>query len=169
MKPPKKAPAKYLEGAPPYVAAVYYHEPTMTYTTLFGWPIWEDQGSRTEYPYLETSPTGNGLSMWGSLKSTAYRSACGRLVRWDDLLPELREHIIRRANYPDPIKVGYLRKDMQEKRRSAKASWVTAWRLVDKEGTDIVQPWSSSRAEALELARLLRVIVLGDYDHAKAQ
>lgn len=168
-KPPKKAPAKYLEGAPPYVAGVYYHRLSNTYCTLFGWPIWEDLGHRSEYPFLETSPTGHGLSQWGSLPSITCRSRLGELVAWNDLPPELRTHIVGRANYPYPIKLGYLKADMMEKRGSKAIRWVKAWRLVDKEGTDIVQPWSRTRAEAIELAKHLKVILMGDYQHAVDQ
>lgn len=62
------------------------------------------------------------------------------------------------------MKVGYLYKDTQE-RFNLKRSWrVNAWRIVDEQGKDMVQPWFNTKAELFAMAkkigiRISRVIV----------
>ncbi|MBW6354916.1 hypothetical protein ACLBVF_10390 [Pseudomonas aeruginosa] len=55
------------------------------------------------------------------------------------------------------MKIGYLKKDRQE-RFNLKRSWfVNAWRIVDEQGRDLVQPWPNTKSEARRVARLLSI------------
>lgn len=70
MRKPRRAPAKYLDGAPPYVLSVRDAGPTHNdrYTVVFGWPIWQPSMGRT-LPYLGFNNCPGhpaaGISMWG--------------------------------------------------------------------------------------------------------
>lgn len=52
---------------------------------------------------------------------------------------------------------GYLKKDSQE-RFNLKRGWrVNAWRIVDENGRDMVQPWTRTKTEARALAKKLGI------------
>jgi len=50
-------------------------------------------------------------------------------------------------------KIGYLKKDRKERYNLKKGWFVDAWRIVDKDGKDMVQPWSDTKTEARETAK----------------
>ena len=54
-------------------------------------------------------------------------------------------------------KTGYLLKDRQERFNMRRAWFVNAWRIVDAEGKDMVQPWSNTKTEARDLAKRLGI------------
>lgn len=63
------------------------------------------------------------------------------------------------ANSPSDSlnKVGFLEMDSEE-RFNTKRSWrVQAWRIVDAEGKDLVQPWFRTQGEAKETAKALGI------------
>jgi hypothetical protein len=49
----------------------------------------------------------------------------------------------------------YLKRDWQERFNLKRARFVNAWRLVDEEGRDLIQPWANTKTEAREMARFL--------------
>lgn len=55
------------------------------------------------------------------------------------------------------LKTGYLKKDSQERFNSKRAWFVNAWRIVDANGQDMVQPWCNTKREARELAKALNI------------
>lgn len=59
-------------------------------------------------------------------------------------------------------KSGYLKKDRQERFNMKQGWFVNAWRIVDAEGKDMVQPWSNTKTEAQELAKRLGIELLGE-------
>lgn len=60
------------------------------------------------------------------------------------------------------MKTGYLKKDTQE-RFNLKRSWlVNAWRIVDKDGNDLTQPWPNTKGEAKEIAKQLGITLIED-------
>lgn len=58
--------------------------------------------------------------------------------------------------------VGYLKKDHQERYNLTRGWYVTAWRIVDANGDDLVQPWSGTKTEARETAEQLRIYLLAE-------
>lgn len=109
MNAPRKAPAHRLEGAPPYVVAVYDDGPRANdrYTVLFGWPLWQPEMGR-EVPCLHfnKAPThpAVGVSLWGEV---SWRWGA-KMISWSDLPEHLQQHVIARVNYPDKILIGRL-------------------------------------------------------------
>ena len=65
----------------------------------------------------------------------------------------------------DPVKVrtGYLKKDYQERFNMKRAWIVNAWRIVDENGSDIIQPWSNTKREARETADACNIELKEDY------
>lgn len=57
----------------------------------------------------------------------------------------------------------YLKQDRQERSNLKRGWFVNAYRLVDAEGHDLVQPWLPTKKEALWLANHLEYRVLGDF------
>ena len=55
------------------------------------------------------------------------------------------------------MKTGYLKKDKEERFNMKRAWFVNAWRIVDKDGRDLVQPWSRTKKGALDLAKILDI------------
>ncbi|HCF2978639.1 hypothetical protein ISF09_05755 [Pseudomonas aeruginosa] len=55
------------------------------------------------------------------------------------------------------MKVGYLKKDRQERFNLKRGWFVNAWRIVDEQGRDLVQPWPNTKSEARRVARLLNI------------
>jgi hypothetical protein len=56
-----------------------------------------------------------------------------------------------------PVRKGYLKKDMQERYNSKRAWFVNAWRIVDANGKDMVQPWSVTKGDAIKIAKALNI------------
>jgi len=62
----------------------------------------------------------------------------------------------------------WIKQDQQERFNNKRSWFVNAYRLVDKDGNDLAQPWCNTRKEARELATGLGYeIQMGD--HHKAQ
>ena len=57
------------------------------------------------------------------------------------------------------MREGYLKPDQQEKYSAdSNRTWfVRAWRIVNVDGHDIVQPWSHTKKEARETAKALGI------------
>jgi len=55
------------------------------------------------------------------------------------------------------MRTGYLKKDRQERFNTYKAWYVNAWRIVDENGNDIVQPWFDTKTEARQTAKALNI------------
>ena len=53
------------------------------------------------------------------------------------------------------MKTAYLIEDTLEKFNTKRSYFVKAWRIVDIDGNDLVQPWMTSKAEAREVAESL--------------
>ena len=53
------------------------------------------------------------------------------------------------------MKPAYLKKDVQERYNGKRAWFVNAWRLVDNKGNDLVQPWFTTKGEAIRAAKTL--------------
>ena len=51
-------------------------------------------------------------------------------------------------------RIGYLKKDRQERYNSKRAWFVNAWRIVDENGKDIIQPWFDTKTEARAFCKL---------------
>lgn len=51
------------------------------------------------------------------------------------------------------MKIGFLKKDIQERYNSKRGWFVNVWRIVDKNGKDMVQPWSNTKKEARDTAK----------------
>ncbi|ENQ7722857.1 hypothetical protein ACEQOO_004865 [Pseudomonas aeruginosa] len=59
------------------------------------------------------------------------------------------------------MKIGYLKKDRQERFNLKRGWFVNAWRIVDEQGRDLVQPWPNTKSEARRVARLLNIQLTG--------
>ncbi|WP_031673210.1 hypothetical protein [Pseudomonas aeruginosa] len=55
------------------------------------------------------------------------------------------------------MKSGYLKKDRQERFNLKRGWFVNAWRIVDEQGRDLVQPWPNTKTEARRVAHLLNI------------
>jgi hypothetical protein len=58
-------------------------------------------------------------------------------------------------------KLAYLRLDRRERYNTKRAWFAQAWRIVDRAGKDLVQPWCNTRKEARETAHQLGYTLLG--------
>lgn len=109
MSAPRKSPAHRLEGAPPYVIAVYDDGPKVNdrYTVLFGWPLWQPELGR-EIPCLHFNEApahpAVGYSLWGGVSGRWG----AKMISWSELPEHLQQHVVARANYPDKILIGRL-------------------------------------------------------------
>lgn len=54
-------------------------------------------------------------------------------------------------------RTGYLKKDRQERFNLKRAWFVNAYRIVDIDGKDIVQPWPNTKTEARQIAKELGI------------
>ena len=55
------------------------------------------------------------------------------------------------------MKTGYLIKDRKERFNMKRGWFVNAWRIVDAQGVDLVQPWDSTKTEARATAKALSI------------
>lgn len=63
---------------------------------------------------------------------------------------------------PDGYKqVAYLTKDRMERFTVKRGWYVTAWRIVSRDGIDLIQPWSETKSEASETATAEGIFLLG--------
>lgn len=58
--------------------------------------------------------------------------------------------------------MAYLKKDWQERFNMKRGWFVTAWRVVDQNGKDLVQPWFNTKKEALDTAKRLGIEIEGE-------
>ena len=56
--------------------------------------------------------------------------------------------------------VGILKKDQQERYNHKRAWFVNAWRIVDVDGSDMVQPWANTKGEARATAKSLNITLI---------
>lgn len=60
-----------------------------------------------------------------------------------------------------PMKIGYLVRARKKRERTQGQSWMgTAWRIVDEDGQDLIQPWLDTKAHAMEIARQREYLLL---------
>lgn len=57
---------------------------------------------------------------------------------------------------------GYLKKDRMERYNSKRGWFVNAWRIVDAQGVDLVQPWPNTKSEARSVAAQLSIELVGE-------
>lgn len=57
---------------------------------------------------------------------------------------------------------GYLKKDRMERYNSKRGWFVNAWRIVDAQGKDMVQPWQNKKSEARRTAAALGIELVGE-------
>lgn len=60
------------------------------------------------------------------------------------------------------MKTGYLKKDRMERYNSKRGWFVNAWRIVDENGVDLVQPWPNTKSEARRTAAQLGIELKGE-------
>lgn len=154
---PKRATARWLEGARPYVLSVHDSGPSTNdrYTVFFGWPLWQPSMGRS-VPYLAfndtpTSPNA-GVSQWGEAQSQD-RDAAGKKIRWLDLPEELRKHVTARVESGhEPIVVVSLTK--------AKAGW----QLASVDGNSPHGASFDTKAQALQYAHDNCLVIVSQSD-----
>ena len=56
-----------------------------------------------------------------------------------------------------PRRVGYLKKDLDERRTYKRIWWGPAYRVVDANGKDLFQPWPRTKGEAREACERLNI------------
>ena len=61
------------------------------------------------------------------------------------------------------MKSGYILKDRQERFNMKRGWFVNAWRIVDANGLDMVQPWSNTKGDALKTAKNIGIVIIGDF------
>ncbi|WP_338924330.1 hypothetical protein V0M98_32475 (plasmid) [Pseudomonas silesiensis] len=143
---PKRASARWLEDAPPYVLSIHDSGEKVNdrYTVCFGWPLWEERMGRT-VPYLgfnevPTSPN-MGVSMWG--ECDAHRQGLGKKIRWNDLPVEMRKHVKARVEgSPDGVIVAILRHDL-----------TLGWFLKSQTGQTRYGSYFKTKTSALQYAK----------------
>ena len=64
------------------------------------------------------------------------------------------------------MRTGYLKKDRQERFNLKRAWFVNAWRIVDAQGRDMVQPWPNTKTEARQTAKALGIGLVETYPDA---
>lgn len=161
MRQPRKAPAKYLEGAPPYLLAIYDQGEKVgdRYTALFGWPLWNEKHPHTiQYLGFNAVPTSPnmGISMWGELKTHSDRTGLGKLIAWVDLPEDLQRHIIVRANEGEPIRMVWL----ERTGRTIDGTDYFGWWLTDGKSEARADEVFSTKAKALDYAKQNLIIVV---------
>jgi len=60
------------------------------------------------------------------------------------------------------MKTGYLKKDRMERYNMKRGWFVVAWRIVDENGVDMVQPWPNKKGQAREIAKRLGIELKGE-------
>jgi len=104
---PRRARARWLQGAPEYVLDVFDCHKTCKsfdsadrYTVFFGGSL----AGNTETYYLGLSDNPDhpqGVSMWGEMSSNdvaGYRASAKRdRIRWLDLPENVRKHVVQRC------------------------------------------------------------------------
>ncbi len=60
------------------------------------------------------------------------------------------------------MRIGYLKKDRMERYNSKRGWFVNAWRIVDENGVDMVQPWPNTKSEARRIAVQLGIELKGE-------
>lgn len=156
MNRPRRATKQRLEGAPPYVAAIYDEGPKANdrYTVLFGWPIWEPAMGR-DVPCLSfnecpTSPN-MGISQWGEC-SGAWGA---KPIAWYDLPEHLQLHVIARANYPDKVGVRRL-----AKLEGAHKTGRDMWGFEPEDGIGYFSEAFLTKTEARAFCKANKIILL---------
>lgn len=73
-----------------------------------------------------------------------------------------QQHAAGKPNVATPVegKTGYLKKDRQERFDGRRARWINAWRIVDENDNDLVQPWSRTKREARKNAKALGITLI---------
>lgn len=56
----------------------------------------------------------------------------------------------------------YLKRDQQERHNPRRGWFVNAWRIVDENGRDLVQPWPNTKTEARAVCRDLGYQLIED-------
>jgi len=59
---------------------------------------------------------------------------------------------------------GYILKDIKEKFTIKRGWFVNAYRIVNEKGEDIIQPWPSTKREAMKTAKHYNIKILGNFN-----
>lgn len=98
---PRRAAARWLEGAPEYVLDVFDHGPGTCdrYDVYFGGSMLDDTlltYRKVMFLSMSANPSSPiGVSMWGEVEAS-YRLSHHR-IRWLDLPENIRQHIAARV------------------------------------------------------------------------
>lgn len=94
---PRRASAKWLEGAPEWVLAVYDKpECKDRYTILLGGSMLEDLLLRDRMVHCVCF--GVGISYWGQ-HSASFRAVLGKKIKWSDLPVEVQQQAISMVGF----------------------------------------------------------------------
>lgn len=58
------------------------------------------------------------------------------------------------------MRVGYLKKGIQERFNTKRGWFVNAWRVVDVNSRDLYQPWSNTKREAIDTCKALDIVLI---------
>ena len=98
---PRRAAARWLEGAPEYVLDVFDHGPKVCdrYDVWFGGSQLDDtllEHRKVLFLGMSANPTSPiGVSMWGEVH--AHHRPSHRRIRWLDLPENIRQHVAARV------------------------------------------------------------------------
>ena len=96
---PRRASARWLEGAPEYVRSVFDNKGKTCdrYTVTFTGTLWfAGLGRNVQYLGMSDNPTHpQGFSQWG--ECPASYSPSRQKIRWLDLPEHIRKHVIARV------------------------------------------------------------------------
>jgi hypothetical protein len=59
------------------------------------------------------------------------------------------------------MRIGYLKEDINEMRTSRRIYWKRCYRIVDEKGQDLIVPWSWTKREARETAKIHNIELIG--------
>lgn len=100
---PRRAPRRFMEGAPDYVLDVLDHGEESgadRFTVFFGPRVCGDTFADSSFLYLGMSEAGRAVSMFGEMNALDMRryreTQRRRRIRWQDLSPESRAHVVAR-------------------------------------------------------------------------
>ena len=80
------------------------------------------------------------------------------LERFNVDIADVLEAMPRQSSEP----CGYLKQDRIQKGNEHRQWWITAWRVVDAYGNDIVKPWRVTKEDAKQAAADLGILVQDD-------
>ena len=104
--------------------------------------------------WLFVSSTLHGATYHGEPAFRDVGPHLGKRVHWNDLTPEVQA--VCREEFPEycpATKTVRLILDRKERFNLKRGWFVNAWRLVNSDGQDLVQPWFDTKGEARAYAK----------------